>query len=310
MASKLTKTNKLFILVLCLVLAFLYWSFVGNEYFYGIPRSLEYKRECLSLFKELNNPNPKQFYRPPLKEPPAELMKAFTQNGDMPITKYWYFNDVYSDSNKKDKEAKEVISKGQMDELKSTDGTSKHGYPDWYGPQSRLMAKYSSAIRDKKAVVIGTTQPWLEATCLNAGASKVTTLEFTRKEYEQKEILEWFHVQDYMNYLITNGKMEEFDNAVSYSSIEHTGLGRYGDPLDPNGDIKAVNQVHCMIKPGGLFFLGLPTSKDNSSYIEFNAHRVYGHKRLAKLFVGWDVLDETPRTQVHSVFVLRKKSIV
>jgi hypothetical protein len=78
--------------------------------------------------------------------------------------------------------------------------------------------------------------------------------------------------------------------------------------LDPDGDIKAVKQVHCMIKPGGLFFLGLPTSKDNSSYIEFNAHRVYGHKRLAKLFVGWDLLDETPRTQVHTLFVLVKKA--
>ena len=62
-----------------------------------------------------------------------------------------------------------------------------------------------------------------------------------------------------------------------------------------------------MIKPGGLFFLGLPTSADNSSYIEFNAHRIYGNKRLNKLFVGWDLVEQTDRSQVHSVFVLKKK---
>jgi hypothetical protein len=170
------------------------------------------------------------------------------------------------------------------------------------------MAKYSSDyLKDKHLAVIGTIKPWLEAIALDAGASKVTTLDYTKKAYEQKNTLEWLHVNDYLDYLIKNEKVEEFDNAASFSSIEHSGLGRYGDPLDPDGDIKAVRQVHCMIKSGGLFFLGLPASKDNSSYIEFNAHRVYGHKRLEKLFVGWDLLEETPRKEFHSVFVLRKR---
>ncbi len=140
-------------------------------------------------------------------------------------------------------------------------------------------------------------------------ASKVYTLEYTRKEYEQKDLLEWLHVQDYLSYLIQNDKIEEFDNAASFSSIEHSGLGRYGDPLDPNGDIKAVQQIHCMIKPGGLFFLGLPASKDHSSFIEFNAHRVYGYNRLERLLVGWDLIEETPRLNTHSLFVLRKKKL-
>ncbi len=83
-------------------------------------------------------------------------------------------------------------------------------------------------------------------------------------------------------------------------------LGRFGDPLDPNGDIKAVKQVHCMIKPGRIFFLGLQTSKDNSSYIEFNAHRVYGAKRLNKLFVGWDLIEQTDRSLNPNLHVVNK----
>ena len=271
-------------------------------------RRSNYKADCLNLFKELNNPDPSKFYRPPLAKPPDNLMQEFTQNGEMPITRYWYINNAYSDVKKIENKEKEIINKSVVDSFRLNNNRRVGNY---YGDQynHQLMPKYSNNIKDKTVVVIGTILPWLEAIALDAGASKVITLDYTRKEYEQKDILEWLHNYDYLDYLIKNNKIEEYDNAVTFSSIEHSGLGRYGDPLDPNGDIKAVKQVHCMIKPGGIFFLGLPASKDNSSYIEFNAHRVYGTKRLNKLFVGWDLIEQTDRSKVHSVFVLKKKQI-
>ena len=45
-----------------------------------------YRRECLQLFKKLRYPNQSLIRRPPPKMPPADLMKRFTQDGDMPIT--------------------------------------------------------------------------------------------------------------------------------------------------------------------------------------------------------------------------------
>ena len=87
--------------------------------------------------------------------------------------------------------------------------------------------------------------------------------------------------------------------------IEHSGLGRYGDTLEPYGDYEAIQQVHCMLKPGGILFLGLPESGDGSSYIEYNAHRVYGTKRLHLVLNGWKLLDKKP-SAFHSVFVLQK----
>lgn len=33
---------------------------------------------------------------------------------------------------------------------------------------------------------------------------------------------------------------KKFDVLISYSSIEHDGLGRFGDPLSPNGDLSQV----------------------------------------------------------------------
>ncbi len=36
------------------------------------------------------------------------------------------------------------------------------------------------------------------------------------------------------------GKLEKFDTVVSFSSIEHSGLGRYGDGLNPWADLVAT----------------------------------------------------------------------
>jgi hypothetical protein len=318
------RLNIRFLILLSIIIIFMYSLFINTNLklknLSNLQKTIEkttescesrqqiYNTECLNLFKELKNPDPSKFFRPPLAKPPDNLMNEFTQNGEMPITNYWYFNNVYSDANQKEVEKKEIISKSEVDEFRLKDNKRvANYYGDWYNHQ--LMPKYSDYIKGKKLVVIGTEKPWLEAIALDAGAAKVITLDYTRKEYEQKDILEWLHVYDYLNYLIEKEKIEEFDNAASFSSLEHSGLGRYGDPLDPNGDIKAVKQVHCMIKPGGLFFLGLPTSSDNSSFIEFNAHRFYGYKRLNKLFVGWDLVEDTGRSQPDSVFVLKKKQI-
>lgn len=65
------------------------------------------------------------------------------------------------------------------------------------------------------------------------------------------------------------------------NSIEHSGLGRYGDPLDPDGDIKTMGQIHRSLKPYSLLFLGIPVGRDA---LTWNAHRVYGPRRLGLLF--------------------------
>ncbi|WKX89939.1 hypothetical protein Q1695_009073 [Nippostrongylus brasiliensis] len=79
----------------------------------------------------------------------------------------------------------------------------------------------------------------------------------------------------------------QFDFVVSFSSIEHSGLGRYGDPIDPIGDLREVQKIACLLKKGGLFFLGLPRGQDA---VVFNLHRVYGRMRLPMVMAGFDWL--------------------
>jgi SAM-dependent methyltransferase len=169
------------------------------------------------------------------------------------------------------------------------------------------MHYFKLALVNRTLAVIGTQVPWIEAIGVDIGCSRIVTLDDTRSKYEFAN-MEWTHVNDYLDNAMKNRILEQFDTIASFSSLEHAGLGRYGDPLNPNGDIEAVKQIHCMLKPGGLFFLSLPTNNDGSSHIEFNAHRVYGNARLRLLFDGWNYLMKKKDTSgIHTIFVLQKK---
>ena len=47
-----------------------------------------------------------------------------------------------------------------------------------------------------------------------------------------------------------------FDAVVSFSSIEHSGLGRYGEALNPWGDLITMAKAWCLTKLGGKFLIG------------------------------------------------------
>ncbi|CAF1323328.1 unnamed protein product, partial [Didymodactylos carnosus] len=153
------------------------------------------------------------------------------------------------------------------------------------------LDRYASlAIRDKKCAVIGTENPWIEAALLEYNASNVTTIEYApinasvprlfvitpmafAREQQQRE---------------TN-KREIFDSVWSYSSLEHDGLGRYGDPLNPYGDLQTMVKISCILKPGGFLFLSVPLNIQDS--IQFNLHRIYGRVRLPLLYQYFHVVE-------------------
>ena len=76
-------------------------------------------------------------------------------------------------------------------------------------------------------------------------------------------------------------KEMKYDAIISFSSLEHDGLGRYGDPINPNGDIDACIEVYSMLNKEGYFICGIPIG---DGCIEGNFHRIYNKKRLDKLF--------------------------
>ncbi len=70
-----------------------------------------------------------------------------------------------------------------------------------------------------------------------------------------------------------NAPVHITDSISCLHAIEHFGLGRYGDPLDPNGHIKGFNNIVQMLSPGGNLYISFPIGKSNEVW--FNAHRVF-----------------------------------
>lgn len=65
--------------------------------------------------------------------------------------------------------------------------------------------------------------------------------------------------------------------------VEHVGLGRYGDPLDPQGDLKAINELKRVVADGGDLLFVVPVGKPK---IMFNAHRIYSYEQVLEYFSG------------------------
>eukprot|EP00386_Alphamonas_edax_P008605 GDKI01028085.1.p1 GENE.GDKI01028085.1~~GDKI01028085.1.p1 ORF type:complete len:369 (-),score=77.33 GDKI01028085.1:124-1230(-) len=157
---------------------------------------------------------------------------------------------------------------------------------------------FRDRIEGKDVVVFGSGKPWVESVMHAYGRAKsVTTVEYSRIKTDRRDIFTTYTVDEFRALNHTH----KYDVGVSYSSIEHDGLGRYSDPIHPNADVFAMQQFRQSLKPGGLFLLAVPTGVD---LVVWNEGRVYGPIRWPKITHGWQTVAVMcsfgiPHTWVH-----------
>jgi len=191
-------------------------------------------------------------------------------NGLIPVYD-WFFNETSASKEYKNVWTNEFIEKWMRDfsienVLKRKGPVARFPYGAG-APRSILHALQKYDINGKNVAVIGTIHPWIEAILLNVG-NTVTTVEYdppVSKSFKVKTV-------KYENEFNT-GKPNMYDVIVTFSSVEHSGLGRYGDPLDPDGDLKVMDDAYRVLKHDGLLLFGAPMGKDA---LVWNAHRIYG----------------------------------
>ncbi|MCL5666529.1 MAG: DUF268 domain-containing protein [Patescibacteria group bacterium] len=95
---------------------------------------------------------------------------------------------------------------------------------------------------------------------------------------------------DFENFECVEGSLLDLpfaDNSVSSVSClhvaEHVGLGRYGDPLDPQGSEKACQELKRVLSAGGALYFAVPVGRQA---IYFNAHRVFDPHAVLNYFSG------------------------
>lgn len=67
-------------------------------------------------------------------------------------------------------------------------------------------------------------------------------------------------------------EMHMFDYIVLLSTLEHIGLGYYGDSTDKRGDRKALERIHSLLKSDGRLLVTIPFSR---KYSENNYQRIH-----------------------------------
>lgn len=88
---------------------------------------------------------------------------------------------------------------------------------------------------------------------------------------------------DLMN--VNSIDIEATDSISCLHAIEHFGLGRYGDPINPNGHIVGFKNILKMLKSNGILYISFPIGM--STQVHFNAHRIFHPNEI------FDWFDET-----------------
>ncbi len=71
-------------------------------------------------------------------------------------------------------------------------------------------------------------------------------------------------------------------------SLEHFGLGRYGDRIDPDACYKCFDAIGRKMKKGGNVYLSVPVGRE---HLEFNAHRIFYASTIMDHFPQFDLIE-------------------
>jgi SAM-dependent methyltransferase len=140
--------------------------------------------------------------------------------------------------------------------------------------------------------------PPIGSTILDVGCcDSLLTLKLAKKgykvygidtrQYQEKHPNLTFVQEDILRTPFPNGL---FDAAIAVSTIEHIGLGVYGDPIHDNADILAVREIYRILKPDGRFIVTTPfageykLAKYGGGY-----ERYYDADTIRKLFEGFQI---------------------
>jgi len=217
------------------------------------------------------------------KEIPSEYRAEFTLDGVMAVHEQYYdehFVENTHDVNWWTEEAvNDLVAQARAGKLHGG-----YGRRETENLRFALGLTAAATIAGKRVLVIGSQKPWVEACVLEAGAAEVVTLEYGDIVSTHPKIKTM--TPGVFRDRYHDGSLGLFDAVATFSSVEHSGLGRYGDALNPWGDVLEIARAWCVTKPGGSLTIAVPEDK-NIDKVNWNAHRFFGKFRYPYLTTNW-----------------------
>jgi hypothetical protein len=95
---------------------------------------------------------------------------------------------------------------------------------------------------------------------------------------------------------------DSVESLSSLHAVEHFGLGRYGDPVDPTACIEAMRTLARIIRPGGRLYFSVPIGVER---VEFNSQRVFSPRSVLREFarlrlVSFSAVDDSGSLHVET----------
>lgn len=158
-----------------------------------------------------------------------------------------------------------------------------------YFNQDLLVASYIYKNNPKKHVDVGSRIDGFVAHV--ATFRKIEVFDIRDNNFQFKNIR--FKRKDISK--IDKSLINYCDSLSCLHTLEHFGLGRYGDQLDPNGHIKGFKNLVKILKTGGTLYISFPISDKNVTY--FNSERSFNPKEILKWsnelrLVKFDFIDD------------------
>ena len=241
---------------------------------------------CKAAMERLIATQPATVWPPPCPLPADSPLRAAYEGpaGSMPITSDYCFAQRYEGELVLDWNSAYIDK--YCSALASGDAQGTYGAVDDMNFRGGLAQV--PGLTGSTGMVLGSERPWVECIALAAGAAAVWTFEYATIRSTHPQL--FAKPTKVMAAESIAGTLPLFDWIACYSSLEHSGLGRYGDAINPDADKEALEQAWCLLKPGGFLILGMPMSCKEDGYIEYNAHRVYGYRRIAYVAEGFELV--------------------
>ena len=207
--------------------------------------------------------------------------ESIAWRGQVPVSLHSYLNTLKSGA-----WTREIIDTGICAAREDIDSITPVHYPNAGKMIRDAINKIPSLDKNSKILIVGSVSPWIESTCLANQFTNITTSDYEVRKVEDDRI-KFVHANELGE--------TKFDLIISFSSIEHDGLGRYGDPINPYGAFNAVDEFHESLNTNGHLLCGIPILpkevKAQVTRVVAHHHIIFSENSAEKLFRKFKMID-------------------